>query len=103
MAAVLKVNTSELERTSGEFNRIYGDVNNLTNDMLSLVKGLHSIYEGEAAEAFIAKALSLENDMNQIKLMIQGHEQELMEIAGIFQQAEAKNVDEANALPSDVI
>lgn len=103
MAAVLKVSTAELERTAGEYNRIYSEVNHLTEEMLTLVKGLHSVHTGEAADTFINKAMGLDNDITQIKSMIQGHEKELMEIAGIFQKAETENIEAANALPQDVI
>ena len=103
MATVLKVSTAEIQRVSGEYNRIYGEVNNLTDNMLSLVTALRGIWEGEAAEAFIAKAMGLENDINQIKTMIQGHERELEEVAGIFDKAEMENVNGISALPGDVI
>ena len=81
----------------------YSEVNHLTEEMLSLVKGLHSVHTGEAADAFINKAMGLDNDITQIKSMIQGHEKELMEIAGIFQKAETENIEMANSLPQDVI
>ena len=103
MEGQLLVEPEKLISTSTEFDTTGGQVKSITDNMLSIVKALNSSWVGEAATAYQSKFNELEDDMNRIYSMISEHVRDLQEMAGVYQQAEAKNVEESSGLPGDVI
>lgn len=103
MEGILRVTPEELITTASEFGAKASAVNNLTSEMLSLANGLTGVWEGEAANAYITKFRSLEDDMQRIYRMIQEHSRDLEEMGRVFKEAEAANIEQANSLTGDVI
>ena len=63
-------------------------VQNITSEMVSKVTGLSSVWEGNAATAYINKFRGLEDDIQKIVGMIQEHARDLEEMASNFTSAE---------------
>ncbi len=100
---VLRVSTSDLTRTVGSFNANLSTVSNLTSQMLQLLNNLQTVCHGDPYDSFRNKALQLSGDMDQIKRMIQGHIDELTQVAGIMDQLANDNNAAFSGLPTDVI
>jgi WXG100 family type VII secretion target len=100
---ILRVTTEELERTVGSFSGNLSTVQSLTSQMLQLIQGLSSTCNGEPFDAFRTKAEGLNNDMEQVKKMIQGHMDELTSVAGIMKTFASENESIVNGLPADAI
>ncbi|MCR4640700.1 MAG: hypothetical protein K5697_01555 [Lachnospiraceae bacterium] len=99
----LKVSKEELLSTVGKFNANYSAVSNATSQMLTLLEGLKTVCNGEPYDGFIAKAAGLNNDMEQVKKMINGHIDELTKVAGIVDQLVQETNAAFSGLPNDVI
>ena len=100
---ILRVSTDELSRTVGAFNANLSTVTQLTNQMMSLLQGLQPVCNGEPYDTFRNKALQLQNDMDQMKKMIQGHVDELTQVGGIMDQLANDSNTVVGGLPTDVI
>ncbi len=103
MAATLKVNTTELQRVASEYNTISGQVGQITTEMLNMVKTLPTCWTGEAADTFISKANALEGDMMRVKALIQQHERELTDVAGVMDTGENVVIGNNAAMTSSVL
>ncbi len=100
---ILRVSTEELEKTVGNFSGNLSTVESVTSQMLQLIQGLSSTCNGEPFDAFRTKAEGLNDDMTQVKRMIQGHMDELTQVAGIMKTAVDQNNSVVNGLPADAI
>ena len=103
MEGTLKVTPEQLERAAGEFSSKASAVGNLTNNMTQLVVGLGSVWEGEAATAYISKFKELDEDIQKMIKMIQEHSNDLNDMAKIYREAETANESEIQSLAGDVI
>lgn len=103
MEGIIKVSPQLLTGTASEFSSQGAAVNSLTGEMMSLITGLSSVWEGDAASAYITKFKGLEDDIQRMIRMIQEHSTDLEEMAQIYTSADVENMEEANALSSDVI
>ena len=100
---VLRVSTDDLSRTVGAFNANLSTVTQLTNQMMALLQGLQPVCNGEPYDTFRSRAQQLQGDMDQMKKMIQGHIDELTQVAGIMDNLANDNNNLVNSLPTDVI
>lgn len=103
MEGTIRVTPEKLISTSQEFGATKTKVVDLTNKMLDLVNGMNSIWQGDAASAYTTKFGKLSEDMNQIGRMIEEHVTDLLDIAKRYQDAEKVNIENTNALASDII
>ncbi len=103
MEGILNVTPQELITASNEFSANGNTISSLTAEMTSQVEGLSSVWEGDAASAYIAKFRGLDDDIQLMNRMIQEHVVDLQEMASIYSQAETANIDEISELSSDVI
>ncbi len=103
MEGTLLVTPEELEKTSNELEGVQGQVDSITQQMLDEAKNLATIWEGDAATAYITKFNSLEDDMQKMRNMVREHVGDLREMAGLYRNAETVNESEAQSLPSDAI
>lgn len=103
MEGTIRVTPEKLIGTSQEFETTKSKVVELTNKMLDLVNGMNSIWQGDAATAYTTKFSKLSEDMNQIGRMIEEHVKDLQDIAKRYQDAEKVNIENTNALASDII
>ena len=100
---ILKVSTDEISRTIGALNANLSTVTNLTNQIDQLLQGLQPVCNGDPFDNFRNKAVQLKGDMDQMKKMIDGHIQELTQVAGIMDNLANDNANLVNNLPTDVI
>ena len=103
MNAELLVQPSDLTRTAGDFNTKNQQVQALTQSMLELIRSMNSVWSGDAYNAYNTTFNKLDEDMQQISRMITEHATDLMDIAAKYEETENRNVEAANALPTDVI
>lgn len=103
MEGTIKVKPEKLISTASDFQSKGNQIQNLTNEMMNLVKGLNSVWEGDAAKAYIQKFTGLQDDIQKMNRMIKEHVTDLTEMARVYKEAEKANVNEASGLSSDVI
>ena len=103
MDGQLLVTPEEMESTANNLEGVQGQVDNITQQMLEEARNLTTIWEGDAASAYVNKFNTLEDDMQRMRNMVREHVDDLREIAGAYRQAEELNESEAQSLPSDVI
>ena len=103
MQGILKVTPNELISVADEFNSQGSTIGNLTSGMTNLVTGLSSVWEGDAAQAYIARFRGLEDDIGLLIRMVNEHVTDLREMATQYLQAEEQNLDDIATLSSDVI
>jgi WXG100 family type VII secretion target len=103
MEGILKVSSEQLISTANEFSGIGSTVRNLTSSMTDTVNGLSSLWEGDAATAYMSKFNGLQDDIERLNGMIQEHSKDLIEMANLYANAETGSVNEIESLSSDVI
>jgi WXG100 family type VII secretion target len=103
MEGQIKVTPEDLTAASSEFAGIDSNVSNIAREMMSLVTGLATIYEGEAAQAYINTFKQLEDDMNKIHNKIQEHSTDLAEMARVYQEVERKTQELNRSVPTNLI
>lgn len=103
MEGILKVTPEKLIQTSGEFATTGNQIKNLTSEMMSQVHGMRSLWQGEAASAYVNKFSSLQTDMDKLYRMVQEHVKDLQEMAGQYQRAEAGNAQQGSGLRTNVV
>ena len=103
MEGIIKVSPEQLISTAGEFSNQGSSISALTGEMMQLVTGLSSVWEGEAATAYMTKFKGLEDDIQRMIRMVQEHASDLEEMASVYTQSDKTGADEASGLLSDVI
>jgi WXG100 family type VII secretion target len=103
MEGIIRVSTEQLGSTAGTFEQQAVQIRTLTGQMMSKVTALSSFWEGDAGSLYIARFRGLEDDIERMVRMVQEHCSDLREMAGIYAAADAQNMDDAAALPEDVI
>lgn len=103
MEGIIKVSPQLLSSTATEFGNQGNQISNITAEMMSLINGMVSVWEGEAANAYITKFRGLEDDIQKMIRMIQEHSSDLQKISQIYVKADTENAQEAGSLSSDVI
>ena len=103
MEGIIRVSPEQLISTAGEFSNQGSSISALTGEMMHLVTGLSSVWEGEAATAYMTKFKGLEDDIQRMIRMVQEHASDLEEMASVYTQSDKTGADEASGLLSDVI
>ncbi|HIY30186.1 MAG TPA: WXG100 family type VII secretion target [Candidatus Mediterraneibacter avicola] len=103
MGGIIRVSPEQLISTAGEFSNQGSSISALTGEMMQLVTGLSSVWEGEAATAYMTKFKGLEDDIQRMIRMVQEHASDLEEMASVYTQSDKTGADEASGLLSDVI
>ncbi len=103
MQGQLLVTPEEMRVTANNLEDVQNIITQITEQMLDESRGLTTIWEGDAATAFINKFNTLEDDMVKMRNMVLEHVNDLRDMAGIYENAERINEMEANALADDVI
>ncbi|MBR6451821.1 MAG: WXG100 family type VII secretion target [Lachnospiraceae bacterium] len=103
MEGYLKVTPEQLLKAADAFSEAGGRIRTLTTEMMGIVTGLKGIWEGEAAENYIGRFSSLEDDIMRINNMISEHVKDLGEMARTYQAAEDAGVEAGAALLGDVV
>ena len=103
MQGQLLVTPEEMKATADNLEGVQAQITTITQQMLDDARNLCSIWEGDAATAYINKFNTLEDDMEKMRNMVREHVSDLREMAGLYENAEKLNESEANSLPSDAI
>jgi Uncharacterized protein conserved in bacteria len=103
MQGTLLVTPEEMRSTADNLEGVQGQITSITQQMLEEARNLASIWEGDAATAYINKFNTLEDDMEKMRNMVREHVSDLRQMAGLYENAERANESEANSLPSDAI
>lgn len=103
MEGILKVTPQELISTASEFSGKGTVISNLTTEMTNKVTGLASVWEGDAATAYVTKFNGLEDDIQMMIRMVQEHAADLETMAENYTAAENQNLSDFESLSSDVI
>ena len=103
MDGQLLVTPEEMESTANNLEGVQGQVDNITQQMLEEARNLTSVWEGDAATAYVNKFNTLEDDMQKMRNMLRQHLDDLREMAGLYRRAEELNESEAQSLPADAI
>lgn len=93
---VLRVTPEELRQKSGEFSTIIGDVEKRFNRVKSIASKTKGYWLGEAGTRDRECFASYESDIQFIIRRLKEHPVDLLEMAGIYSEAE-KSVSETNA------
>lgn len=103
MEGILKVTPEKLMQSSGEFATVSGQIKNLTTEMMTKVQGMKTMWQGEAAEAYMTKFSSLQTDMDKLYRMVQEHADDLQEMASSYKMAEDGNAEQGNGLHAGIV
>ena len=103
MQGQLLVTPEEMRVTADNLENVQNIITQITVQMLDESRGLTSVWEGDAATAYIQKFNTLEDDMQKMSNMVLEHVNDLRDMAGIYENAERLNESEANSLPADAI
>ncbi len=103
MQGQLLVTPEEMRSTADNVESVQSQVTNITQQMLDEARSLASVWEGDAATAYINKFNTLEDDMQRMRDMLLEHVNDLRQMADLYITAEKLNENEANSLPSDAI
>lgn len=101
--AIIKVSPEKLLSTAQEFSSQGNTISSLTTEMLNIVASLSSVWEGDAAVAYMNKFKSLESDIQVMNRMIQEHVSDLEQMANLYSTTEQSNADDAASLASGII
>ena len=99
----LKVTPQQLKNASSQFQQSGNTVNTLTQQMMDIVNQLNPTWAGEAATGYYNKLKGLQGDMTKLHKMIDEHVTDLVEMANVYERAEAANVQTAGALKTNQI
>lgn len=101
--AIIKVDSKVLLSTAESFQSQGSKVQTLTGQMMTTITGLASQWEGEASTAYVNKFKGLQDDIDKLIKKINEYVSDLQSISQVYETYEKKSLDEANALPDDVI
>ncbi len=99
----LKVSSQELKKKAGEIEQQVADVQREWKNLCEIVRTSRYYWEGEAGDEgrrFLDEILL---EMQRILGRMQKHPSSLLEMAGIYVDAEEKAEQLANALPDHVL
>lgn len=103
MEGTIRVTPQQLTTASQDFSSKGTLIGTLTSDMTTKVTSLSSVWEGEAATAYVQKFKGLEDDIQKLIRMVQEHATDLEQMAGEYSRAESEIQSEIGSLSSDVI
>ena len=92
----LQVGAIFVEEDLAKINQIFEQIDEYNNKILPR-------WEGEGVEAYKKTYQNVREHVEEINARLLEHIRDLREMAGIYEAAEEKNVEEADALPSDAI
>ncbi len=103
MEGTLLVTPQQLKLTANSFSGRGKTVQNITSSMMQKVRGMKSVFEGDAGNAYINTFSKLQEDMTQINNKIQEHVTDLNDMATNYERTEDANTQGNSALQSDYI
>lgn len=100
---MLKVTPEKLTQAANEFSNSGKNIGSMTAEMMSIVDGLKSVWQGSAASEYSQKFVGLKEDIDKINRIIEGHVNDLNQMAIEYQNAEDQSVEESSKLMNGII
>ena len=92
----LMAGSNAVKNKLDDINKVFDRIDEHNNKLLPK-------WEGEGAEAYKRVYAQVREHVEQINKRLNEHVRDLYEMAGIYEEAEGRNEEEADALPSDVL
>lgn len=102
-SAILKVSTDKMKSKSEEIQGYVNTIETNWNLLYERVTNTKLYWLGEAGDYHRNSLKDDKNDMDKLIKKLKEHPKDLLTMAGIYEEAEKKAKELANALPSDVI
>lgn len=99
---VLKVTPEKLTQAASEFSNSGRNISSMTSEMIGIVDGLKSVWQGSAASEYSERFSGLKDDIDRINKIIEGHVNDLNQMALEYQNAEDQSVEESSKLLSEI-
>lgn len=99
----LKVTPEELKNKAKEITDQIGRVKSNWDRMESVIKNTKNYWEGEASDLHQNYYKEAEPDVQTILKRLREHPTDLLNMANLYDEAEQKANEIANALPTDII
>lgn len=103
MAIQLYVKTPALKSKAGEVSKEIAEVEKQWKKLQQTVKASKGYWEGNASNEHQKYLKEVTDDVNKIIKRMKEHPKELLQMAGIYDEAEASADRMAGTLPKDVI
>ena len=99
----LRVTPSELQRKAGEISGLLSNVRNEYESLKNIASASKAYWTGDAANTFRSYVQGIDSDMQRVLNRLSEHPEDLLKMAGIYQDNEENIVSMASKLPVDVI
>ena len=95
--AMIRVTSARLRSAAGELQNLNGQFQSKAKDLQGKEQALCQMWEGQAKEAFHGAFTKDSQQMDAFYRLINQYIQAMLEIAGRYEQAEARNAQTASA------
>ena len=99
----IKVKTDVLRGKASEITNLINNISNSYDVLKRTAESSSSYWIGDAATDFRRYVESMDDDMQKVIGALRRHPSNLAEIAGVYEKNESGIVEQAGALPTDVI
>lgn len=99
----LKVTPDQLKSKAQEITTQINKIQNDWNKVSNLIENSKSYWEGDASDVHRKSKKNMEDDVTRVIKRLKEHPEDLLNMAGIYIQAEEKAMQIANSLPDDII
>lgn len=99
----LKVNPTELKNKSSEITGLIENIVRQYEEIKTICSKSATYWESDAAEAFRNYIASIDGDMQEVIKRLGEHPNDLLNMAGLYEQNEINLIEIAEMLPTDVI
>ncbi|NCB91977.1 MAG: hypothetical protein EOM40_05310 [Clostridia bacterium] len=99
----LKVSSSELIDKSHRADILIGEIQAEFDKFTEIIGGSSAYWTGEAADSYRTEYRQGEKHISEAVELLKGYPKRLMQMAGIYEEAEAKSDQVIESLPMDVI
>ena len=92
----ITVTPEELTNNATAFSDAGNNMYSIASNMIATAQSLSSVWGGEAASTYMSKFQTSQTSFDKLKKLIEAHSTALNDLAQLYKQAEAKNVEAAN-------
>lgn len=100
---ILKVSTAELKQKSNEITGQINKIESCWKQIDEIISKSKSYWVGEASDDHQKYRKEVSEDARKVIKRLREHPEDLLKMAGVYEEAEQKAVALAQALPDDVI
>ena len=100
---ILKVDPSELKRAAEDVTRKITNIENACNELGTAIENSASYWEGEASNLHREKYQKIKEDISNVIQTMKHRPQDLLTMAGLYEEAETVNESTAEGLQGSLI